>query len=142
MATSPRNRRALIIFGVVVAVAAAAFFLIPKATKKSAQSPGPVVGPTVSPVPSASPTPKPKTSPKQVLIFSGRDPFDPSQGGGSITPVSATSPVPGSTTASAAVFLLAELLQVARRRGRKGASRARKDSLPEVVTSLGESPGS
>src|SRR5206468_8342890 len=117
-------------------------FLLPKATKKSAQSPGPLVGPTVSPVPSLSPTPKPKASPKQVLIFSGRDPFDPSQGGGSITPVSITSPAPGSTTASAAVFILAELLLVAGRRRRKGGtSRSGNESLREVVTPQGETPG-
>ena len=129
MATSPRNRRALIIFGVVVAVAAAAFFLIPRATKKPAQNPSSVVAPTVTPSPSASPNPK--ASPKQVLIFSGRDPFDPSQGGGSITPVSTTSPVP--TAASSAVFVLAELFMVARRRSRRPARKSR--SLPDLTPS-------
>lgn len=114
MAMKPRDRRALIIFGVVVAVAAAAFFLLPKATKKASETIPPRVGPTVSPTPSVSPTPKPKASPKQVLVFSGRDPFDPSQGGGSITPVSATSPTP--TAASGAVFILADLFLVRRRR--------------------------
>jgi hypothetical protein len=85
MPMSPRDRRALIIFGSVAVVAAAVFFLFIGRGSKSPQSsspsgPQPNVG-QPAPSPSASPSKKPQ---KEVLVFSGRDPFDPLQGGGSV----------------------------------------------------------
>lgn len=107
MPMSPRDRRALIIFGVVTIAAAAVFFLfIRKAPDTTAGAPrGPRV--TVN-QPPPSPTPaKAKKKPKQVLVFSGRDPFDPTQGGGSVAapagaptvapPGSASTPTGGSS---------------------------------------------
>jgi hypothetical protein len=79
---SPRDRRALIIFGAVTLVAVAVFFLfIAKGPKKVVSGSG---GPRVivtQPTPSPSPTKAKKQ--REVLVFSGRDPFDPAQGGGS-----------------------------------------------------------
>jgi hypothetical protein len=88
MPMSPRDRRALIIFGAVTLVAVAVFFLFIARGSKSPQSSStsprsPQVGANQpAPSPSASPSKKPQ---KEVLVFSGRDPFDPSQGGGSIS---------------------------------------------------------
>lgn len=129
MAMTPRDRRALLIFGVVILVAAAAFFLLPKATKKSAQSPSPVAGPAVTSTPTVSPTPKPKASPKEVLVFSGRDPFDPRQGGGTVTPAAFTSPTPSptGTVASLPVLFLGQLFLSRRRR--KGQARLEDKQL-------------
>lgn len=98
MPMSPRDRRALIIFGAITLVAVAVFFLfIRKGPDSSQQSlprrPQVVNQPTAAP--SAAPSKKPT---KQVLVFSGRDPFDPSQGGGSIAPPAGSAAVspPGS----------------------------------------------
>jgi len=83
MPMSPRDRRALIIFGAVTLVAVAVFFLfIAKGPKKVVSGSG---GPRVivtQPTPSPSPTKAAKKQ-REVLVFSGRDPFDPAQGGGS-----------------------------------------------------------
>jgi hypothetical protein len=83
MPMSPRDRRALIIFGAVTLVAVAVFFLfIAKSPKKVVSGSG---GPRVNvtqPTPSPSPTKAKKQ--REVLVFSGRDPFDPAQGGGSV----------------------------------------------------------
>ena len=85
MPMTPRDRRALIIFGAVTIVAVAIFFLFVKGGSKSPQSSSPTgQQPNVTqpaPSPSASPSKKPQ---KEVLVFSGRDPFDPTQGGGSL----------------------------------------------------------
>src|SRR5438093_4815477 len=87
MALSARDRRALIIVGLIVVVAAAALFLLPKGSKKSTAALGPGgAPPAVGGNPTPSPSPSAKPSPKQVLVFSGRDPFDPSQGGGTLAP--------------------------------------------------------
>lgn len=107
MPMSPRDRRALIIFGAVTIVAAAVFFLFiakgPKSTTAGAPR-GPRV--TVN-QPAPTPTPTKAKKQKQVLVFSGRDPFDPTQGGGSVAapasapivapPGSASSPIGGSS---------------------------------------------
>jgi hypothetical protein len=102
MPMSPRDRRALIIFGAVTLVAVAVFFLfIAKSPKKVVSGSG---GPRVNvtqPTPSPSPTKAKKQ--REVLVFSGRDPFDPAQGGGSIA-VPAGAPAvsePGSSQAPA-----------------------------------------
>jgi hypothetical protein len=96
MPLSPRDRRALIIVGVVMVVAVAAFFLLVVKGSKSPQAGSPRGGqPIVS-----QPTPTPSTGPakkqhKQVLVFSGRDPFDPAQGGGSVAATPTPSATPG-----------------------------------------------
>jgi hypothetical protein len=84
MPLSPRDRRALIVFGAVTIVAAAVFFLfIAKGTKPTSTGPQAGARPHVmQPTPTPSPT-KAKKQHKEVLVFSGRDPFDPAQGGGS-----------------------------------------------------------
>ena len=108
MPISPRDRRALIIFGAVTVVAVAVFFLfIAKGPKKAstASRPGPQLN-VNQPTPTPSPT-KAKKKQKEVLVFSGRDPFDPAQGGGSVSapagaptvapPGSASAPTGGSS---------------------------------------------
>src|SRR6266540_6526721 len=108
MPMSPRDRRALIIFGAVTVVAVAVFFLfIAKGPKKAstASRPGPQLN-VNQPTPTPSPT-KAKKKQKEVLVFSGRDPFDPTQGGGSVAapagaptvspPGSASGPTGGSS---------------------------------------------
>jgi hypothetical protein len=87
MPMSPRDRRALIIFGAIAVVAVAVFFLFIRKGSDSTQQSSPRT-PRVgvnqpAPTPTASPTPSMKP-PKEVLVFSGRDPFDPAQGGGSV----------------------------------------------------------
>jgi hypothetical protein len=83
MPLSPRDRRALIVFGAVTVLAVAVFFLfIAKGPKKAATGSsggGPVV--VTQPTPSPSPS-KAKKQHREVFVFSGRDPFDPAQGGG------------------------------------------------------------
>jgi len=99
MPLSPRDRRALIIFGAVTIVAAAVFFLfIGKGKSTPVSAPR---GPRVNVnQPTPSPTPAKAKKQKQVLVFSGRDPFDPSQGGGSIQAPAGTAGVtpPGSAS--------------------------------------------
>src|SRR5712691_10389470 len=100
MPLSPRDRRALIIFGAATIVAAAVFFLfIGKGSKKvSSSSGGPRVHVT-QPAPTPSPT-RAKKQHKEVFVFSGRDPFDPAQGGGqAATPSNAPTASPGSNQA-------------------------------------------
>jgi hypothetical protein len=108
MPLAPRDRRALIIFGAVTLVAAAVFFLFIGKGQKSPAASAPR-GPRVNVTqPTPTPTPaKAKKKQKQVLVFSGRDPFDPTQGGGTIQapagapivspPGSASSPTGGSS---------------------------------------------
>jgi len=83
---SPRDRRALIIFGAVAIVAVAVFFLfLGKSPKKVSTGARPGSQLNVNqPTPTPSPT-KAKKKQKEVLVFSGRDPFDPAQGGGSVS---------------------------------------------------------
>lgn len=97
MPLSPRDRRALIIFGAATLVAAAVFFLFVGKGSKNVSA-NPPLGPRPI-VTQPSPTPSPTTKQhKEVLVFSGRDPFDPAQGGGSVAaPASApTVSPPGS----------------------------------------------
>jgi hypothetical protein len=86
MPLSKRDRRALIIFGAVTVVAAAVFFLFiakgPKTTTAGARR-GSQLN-VNQPAPTPSPTKAAKKKLKEVLVFSGRDPFDPTQGGGSV----------------------------------------------------------
>src|SRR5919197_37356 len=102
MPLSPRDRRALIGFGAVTIVAVAVFFLfVAKGPKKGAS---PSAGPRVivtQPTPSPSPS-KAKKQHKEVFVFSGRDPFDPAQGGGQASvaaPAGAPAPSGGSSQA-------------------------------------------
>jgi hypothetical protein len=76
MPMSPRDRRSLIILGVVVVLAAAAFFLFVRKGDKTPTTALPQVNVNqgvTQPTPSPSPTAKEKH--KKVLVFSGRDPF-------------------------------------------------------------------
>jgi hypothetical protein len=100
MAMSPRDRRVLIIFGVVAVAAAAVFFLFVSKGPKTAQagSPGAARLNVNQPAPTPSATPAKKKQ-KQVLVFSGRDPFDPAQGGGSVAAAGASVSPPGSPSA-------------------------------------------
>jgi hypothetical protein len=105
---SPRDRRALIIFGAVTVLAVAVFFLFiakgPKSTTGARRGPQLNVN---QPTPTPSPTKAAKKKQKEVLVFSGRDPFDPTQGGGSVAapagaptvspPGSASGPTGGSS---------------------------------------------
>jgi hypothetical protein len=75
---SPRDRRALIVFGVITVIAAAAFFLFLNKGSKGTNTAAPQA-PSVNAPQSGSPTPEPSPTgtkkPKEVLVFSGRDPF-------------------------------------------------------------------
>ena len=93
MPMSPRDRRALIILGVIVGVALVAFFLLkPKgggeeaAPSPSATSPGPA--PSVSP----SSSPRETTSPPGGPLVGGHDPFSPliNPSGGGVGPSGGT----------------------------------------------------
>jgi len=85
MPMSPRDRRALIIFGAVAVVAVAVFFLFIRKGSDSSQQSLPRTPRVNVDQPAVTPSPSPTKKPaKQVLVFSGRDPFDPSQGGGSV----------------------------------------------------------
>jgi hypothetical protein len=97
MPMSSRDRRALIGVGAIVILAAAVFFLFGhKGSKVPEASTLPQVNVNQGvPTPAPSPT---KGKHKQVLVFSGRDPFccQPAT-----SPVAASSPVPGSTVVPA-----------------------------------------
>jgi hypothetical protein len=73
MAMSPRDRRALIILGVLAAAAAAFFFL----TRGGPPPEEEVLPPAASPPPAAVPSPSPTAKPPRFTFFSGRDPFLP-----------------------------------------------------------------
>lgn len=79
MPMSPRDRRALIVFGVITVVAAAAFFLFVNKGSKGTNTALPQAPSVNVPQSPGSPTPAPsptgKKKPKEVLVFSGRDPF-------------------------------------------------------------------
>jgi hypothetical protein len=105
MALAERDRRALIIFGAVVVVALAAYFLF---LKKGGETPAAVQatsGPTspFTPSPTTAPSPHktatPRTPPPSELPLAGKDPFsplvNPSSGGGG----GPSTTGPGGTTA-------------------------------------------
>ena len=113
MAMTQRDRRALMILGLVVVVGAAVFLLggnrgggsttnaaavLPQVGTSPGASTGGVV--VAEPTPSPSPSPS-KERHGQKLVFSGRDPFDATQGGGSIasstTETTGTSGTSGTT---------------------------------------------
>lgn len=73
MAMSPRDRRALIILGVLAAAAAAFFFL----TRGGGEPPEEAAPPTTAPPPVVTPSPTPTGRPPRFTFFSGRDPFLP-----------------------------------------------------------------
>ena len=83
MALSTRDRRALLLLGGVMVVAAIAYFLFVSGGSKKAV-PSSAVGTTgsIATVPT-TPTPTPSTSPtpsenaEEKLVFTGRDPFQP-----------------------------------------------------------------
>jgi hypothetical protein len=87
MPMSPRDRRALILLGSLLVVAAAVLFLfVLRGGEESPEAGAPRAGSVIAPSPSPSATPEKKAAPQR-LVFSGRDPFNPAQGGGSIAPV-------------------------------------------------------
>jgi hypothetical protein len=112
MPMSPRDRRSLIVLGVVVVLAAAAFFLFVRKGTQSPETALPQVNANQGvnqPTPSPSPTAKDKH--KKVLVFSGRDPFccQPALApvssvspGGSVSP--AGTPASGPSGGSSATF--------------------------------------
>src|SRR5438034_2621507 len=104
MALSPRDRKAVMIL-VPVLVIALALFILSSAGKKgspdSALQPGSggVPGTVVSP----TPQPSPGSSPGEVLVFSGRDPFQnpfPDATTGARTSASPTTAARSSPTSS------------------------------------------
>ncbi len=102
MPLSPRDRRTVIVFGSVLVVALLGFFLfVHKGSKTPAAtgSTAPIVTPAGGGVPQLAPSPSPSAH-QQKLVFSGRDPFDPAQGGGS---VAVTSTSTSGSTAPATV---------------------------------------
>jgi hypothetical protein len=110
MPLSPKDRRSLMILGGVAIVAAAVFFLVVVRGQKpsSPATTAPITNPAGSSQPSPTPSPTGKKKPAQALVFSGRDPFNPAQGGGTlpttaaptISPAGSPAPVPsgGSST--------------------------------------------
>lgn len=89
---SPRDRRALILFGSVMVLAAAVFFLFVLrggGGEPAGSGDEPVAAPVAPP---ASPSPAQKQPAPEKLVFTGRDPFDPSEGGGSLEPLAAPAP--------------------------------------------------
>ena len=103
MATSSRDRRTLLVLGAVAVVALAVFFLvISGSSKKAPVASGPnVVAPPAGSGPSLAPTPHPSAAP--LLVFSGRDPFQPliSTTSTSTSDTSGTTPAPGVSPAPA-----------------------------------------
>jgi len=78
MQLSPRDRRMLMILGVVVVGAALLYFFVlsgHKGTKSASSGPAPI---TVQPGSSPAVTPSPGPTP--ILVFAGRDPFSPPPG--------------------------------------------------------------
>ncbi|HZP89720.1 MAG TPA: hypothetical protein VFC04_01845 [Actinomycetota bacterium] len=111
MALSPRDRRALIILGVVAGLAIVAFVLIKVlgggGGTTEAASPSPVAtgSPSAAPSPGESPTPTPRETLPPVVLAGARDPFSippilqtatptPS---GSVSPTSAPSGSPSTS---------------------------------------------
>src|SRR6266581_158619 len=87
MPMSPRDRRALIIFGVIAVVALAAYFLLLKKSSgptEAVSTPTPTSSTTTvpSPVPSVTTSPTPRATTPPPVVVGGRDPFSPLVGGG------------------------------------------------------------
>jgi hypothetical protein len=101
---SSRNRRALLLVGSLLVVGAALLFLfVLKGGEESPVAGTPAAGGFVAPAPSPSPVEPDKKAAPERLVFSGRDPFNPAEGGGSIEPlvnVSPGAPVPGVSPAA------------------------------------------
>ncbi|MFL5799112.1 MAG: hypothetical protein ACJ77A_14430 [Actinomycetota bacterium] len=101
MALSERDRRALIIFGAVIAVALLAYFLFLKPKGETPIAVGPSVGVTTPP-PTAAPTTSapvtPRTPPPSGFLV-GKDPFSPlvNPSGGGTAPSSTSTSFPTST---------------------------------------------
>jgi hypothetical protein len=73
MALSPRDRRSLIILG-VIAAAVLGFFIL---TRGGPPPPEEAAPPSPPPPPGVAPTPSPEPRPPRFTFFSGRDPFLP-----------------------------------------------------------------
>src|SRR5262245_28589175 len=93
MPMSPRDRRALIIFGAITVLAAAVFFLFVRTGRSPQAAPVPQVSAGQGSVPTPAPSPT-KGKHKKVLVFSGRDPF-------CCNPTTPASGSPGSTVSPA-----------------------------------------
>ena len=112
MALAERDRRALIVFGSIVVVALAAYFLLLKpkggdGTVSSGATSGPFttgpIGTTAPPsVAPSTPPVTPRTPPPSGVPLGGKDPFspivNPSGGGGPPSTTTSTSGGPGTTT--------------------------------------------
>ena len=115
MPMSPRDRRALLIFGVVAVVAVAAYFLLLKPGGSNSATPVAQESPTTQPsAPAPAPSVKskskksqkhsPRRSRRQGPLVGGHDPFSPlinASAGGGTGPVSSgggTSPATGTGT--------------------------------------------
>jgi hypothetical protein len=107
MAMTQRDRRALVILGLVVVVGAAVFLLGGNrgggGANQAAAVPGTQVGTQVggvgaqtSPEPAPSPSPSKKKHGEK-LVFSGRDPFDATQGGGTLVSTESTTTTTSTT---------------------------------------------
>lgn len=94
MALSPRDRRAVMILLPVLVVAVAGYILLSgqKDAATSGLPPGSSLGPQVSASPSVEPSPAPSPSPTEMLVFTGRDPFENPFSDAS--PVASSSPLP------------------------------------------------
>jgi hypothetical protein len=92
MPMSPRDRRSLLLLGSLLVVGAAVLFLfVLRGGDESPEAGAPATG-SFAPAPSPTPVePDQKAAPER-LVFSGRDPFNPAEGGGSIQPVGAPAP--------------------------------------------------
>jgi hypothetical protein len=96
MALNSRDRRAVIILLVVVVVAGLGFIVL-SGGKKGAPSAAlpPASGVAPGSITAPLPEPSPSPSPSEILVFSGRDPFQ--NPFGDATPVSSSSPLPASS---------------------------------------------
>lgn len=90
MPMSPRDRRLLVILGGVMVVAAAMYFLVLHKGSKPTNTAIPPVTSVQTGTPTPSPSPSPKGKHKEILVFSGRDPF-------CCAPSSSSSPATGSS---------------------------------------------
>jgi len=102
MALSPRDRRALILFGAVAGVALLAFVflnVLRGGGGEEAASPPPVSTGGPTPTPSVSPTPTPRETLPPVVLAGSRDPFSipPALQTGSPPPSGSVSPPPTGT---------------------------------------------
>jgi hypothetical protein len=91
---SKRDRRALMLMVPVLILAVVAFVVLSRGPKKSPTAA--IAGGGTTPGTVVTPTPQPSPSPsaKAILVFTGRDPFQPFSGA---VPVSTSSPTPTTT---------------------------------------------